>query len=268
MRVIIKKIPYKAGDCFTIVFFGDLHLGLKHIDWNCLQRVLNFIKNNDCWWIGMGDWAHAIVPHPQEKRFDFEDLDLELLTPDLQYRKVQELLQPIAKKCIVLLTGNHDEVLRKRHYHDFVDALAYNLGVTYGGINAFVRLAFYRGNGRSRHHSRFDLYVHHGYFGGRTKSGKLKRLTDMELLMDADIYAMGHIHEIDWTTLTQLCVDSRGNIKQRVKYFLATGSFMKGYPEGPSHLYVEKKMLRPTRLGAIGLRIWPETRKVEVFEIT
>lgn len=263
MRVIKKIIRYsKPSDNFLIAFTGDWHIGHVGVEFEYLQRALTWIRENKAFWVGMGDWAHAIVPYPTEKRFDFEELDPQFLTPDEQYGKVYELLKPIRKTGLMVLTGNHDDVLRRRNYHDFVDVLSLKLNVPYVGISGFLRLVFKRG----RHKQKLDIFAHHGYFGGRTKAGKIRRVTDMADLFDADVYAMGHVHEIDHTTNTRLYVDNRLNVQEKVQHFFVTGSFLRGYIPNCS-TYVERAMLKPTRLGSVAFRFWPETRKIEIMEI-
>jgi len=263
MQVLKVKIPYeKPSDSFYIAFTGDWHVGHATVEWDYLHRTLKWIREHDAFWVGMGDWAHAITPSSNERRFDFDELDMRFYNPDKQYQKVLELLEPIKKKGLMVLTGNHDDVLRRRHYHDFVAWLACGLDVPYMGVSGFLRLIFQRG----KHRSQLDVYAHHGYFGGRTKGGKIKRVTEMASLFEADVYAMGHVHEIDHTTVVRLTVNRAMKVTEKVQHFLVTGGFVRGYVPG-NQTYIERKMLQPTRLGSLALRFWPETRRIEVIEI-
>lgn len=264
MNVLKVQIPYtsRKDQPFSIAFIGDWHIGHKTVEWDCLKRTLKWIEQNDAYWIGMGDYCQAIVPSPNESRFDIREFDVQLIHPDDQYRKAEELLKPITKKGLMMLTGNHDDVLRRHHYHDFVDTMAHNLGVPYVGISGFLRLSFKRLESISK----LDLYCHHGYFGGRTKGGKIKRVTEMANIFEADVYAMGHVHEIDHTTTVRLFVDKAGKVKEKVRHFLVTGGFIRGYVENTG-TYIERAMYPPTRIGSLALRFWPENRKIEVVEI-
>src|SRR5271157_2039269 len=240
MQLVIKRIPYeRPADHFTIGMFGDVHIGSRHVLLprfkETIARVKELSSEGPTYWIGMGDWANAIVPSPEEKRFDFDTLDPQFITPDQQYKLVENLIRPIASNCLVMLSGNHDDVLRQRHYHDYVAAMASNLNVVYGGVNAYIRLTFER----QKHHSIMGMWVHHGFFGGRSKMGKLKRVTDMAEIWDADMYAIGHVHEIDYTTKTKLFMDNNGRIAERIHHFFVTGSYLQGYPEGATNDYVE-----------------------------
>lgn len=264
MQFLKKTIRYqKPSDSFYIVFTGDWHIGHIGVEYEYLQRALKWIRENNAFWIGMGDWAQAVVPHPNEHRFDFGEMDKRFLTPEQQYRKVYELLEPIRKQGLMILTGNHDDLLRKRHYHNFVDALALQLHVPYMGIDGFLRLVFKRG----RHRQRLDIYVHHGYGGGRSQTAGIKRCLEMAKIVEADVYAMGHFHQLDHKTTTwPLYYDNRGNLQERIRHFFVTGGFIRGYvPEGMT--YIEYKMLTPTLLGSPVMKFYPENRKVEVMEI-
>jgi len=263
LNVIRRIIPYeKTTDSFNIALTGDFHIGYKTIEWHELDRVLKWIKDHGNYWVGMGDYAQAVVPSPSERRFDFDELDLRYIDPKTQYAKVEELLTPIADKGLMLLTGNHDDKLRKVHYHDYVDSLGLKLDIPYAGISGFLRLVFKRGANMSK----LDMYCHHGYFGGRTKGGKIKRVTELANIFEADVYAMGHVHGIDHTTTVKLIVDKGCHVKEKIRHFLVTGGFIRGYVEEMG-TYIEKKMYTPTRLGSLALRYWPEHRKVEVVEI-
>lgn len=271
MNVLKYRFPYKSRDTvFTIAFLGDWHIGHKTVEWDRLHEVLQWVKDTNAYWVGMGDYCQAIVPSPNERRFDLSEFDINLVAPDNQYAKAEELLKPIADKGLMMLTGNHDDVLRRRHYHDFVDSLAHKLGVPYVGFSGFLRLIFERTkpNWRGKAVSKLDIYCHHGYFSGRTKGGKIKRVTELANIFEADVYAMGHVHEIDHTTVVRLQVDKKDKVKEKVRHFLVTGGFIRGYVEDTG-TYIERGMYVPTRIGSIALRYWPgkTSKNVEVVEI-
>lgn len=253
MRVIRKSLrgSFSRSEPLRIAFLGDLHVGSKNADLDRFLQAVDTVKEYDAYWIGMGDWADAIVPSPSERRFDMDVVDERFLKPEYQYRWVEEALKPIARKGLVILTGNHDEVLRKRHYHDWVDDLAYRLKVPYGTYSSFLRLVL-RKTGTSVR--KLDFYIHHGHFSGSTAGGGLNKLLKMSSIMEADIYAMGHIHRKMFTTDSILYVNDALEIVERKRYYVATGGFLKGY-HTPKGSYVERKMLAPLELGAIMLEI-------------
>jgi len=136
LRVIARKIVREGKPMkLNLVALGDLHVGHRNVDYDLLERVIDTIKDMpDCLWIGMGDWADCIVF--RDKRFDLNAVDPTCMTPDRQYRRVKELLEPIKDKCIGLLDGNHDYLFWRRYQHNYVDSLAYQLGVPYLTMDA------------------------------------------------------------------------------------------------------------------------------------
>ena len=272
MYTRIIRVEYeKGGDYVILAFIGDPHIGSTTFDLDRYMEAINAIKGlakqAKTYWFGMGDWAHAIAPHPAEKRFDFDSLDPDLMTPDKQYAKAEETLRLLTGQqnldCAVLLTGNHDDVLRSRHYHDFVATMAHNLNVEYGGINAAINFIFERG----KHHSQLGIYVNHGCGNCNAIGAKIKKITDATQTIEADVYAMGHVHQVLYLPRPKLIVDSEGKIRQIEQHFVLTGSFQRGYPAGATADYIEKRMLNPVKLGGIAFRFWPETRKFEMLEI-
>jgi predicted phosphodiesterase len=254
MRCLKRNIQVSSADDFVeIVFLGDMHIGHANVDYKCLRNAIGYIHGSEkCLWVGMGDYCDAIVPDGTDSRFDYGSVDRRFLTPQEQYGYASELLSPIADKCLFLMTGNHDDRLRKFHYYDFVEQLAQRLRAPYTfGPTGFMRLNFCWGVKRRT----FDVFCSHGYFSGRTKPGRLSRLEDLLNIFDADIYAMGHVHDLLVTRKPQLIVDRRLEIVERPRFFLLTGGFLKGY--GPAGSYIERKMLHPTNLGAAKVRIAP-----------
>jgi len=266
MRKLKKIVDCKKSESFEILFIGDVHVGHKNAELKIFKNVVDYVKSHEnAFWIGMGDYADAVVPK-DEKRFDFDMIDKRFLTPEEQYNYIYESFKPIADKCIILLTGNHDDVLREKYYHDWVDELAYKLNVPYGGINAYIRLIFNYDNSCRT----INIYVHHGYFTGRTKSGQINRVEDMRnIFEDAKIYAMGHVHELAFTTTQALYLNKNMKVCENVRYFILTGGFLRGYVEN-SISYIEKRMLKPTRLGSAKILIKPFQKggiKIELGEV-
>jgi predicted phosphodiesterase len=253
MRKLKKNVDCNSkANIFEIVFIGDIHVGHRNAELKIFRNVLNYIQNHESvFWIGMGDYADAIVPQ-DERRFDFDAVDRRLLTPEEQYNFIYESFKPIADRCLGLLTGNHDDVLREKYYHDWVDELAFRLGVFYGGIASYIRLNF----NCSKSCRTLNFYLHHGYYTGRTKSGQINRLESMMASFEADVYAMGHVHELAFTTSQTLYYNRSMKEKEKLKYGILTGGFLRGYVED-SISYIEKRMLRPTRLGSAKITVKP-----------
>jgi len=271
MRVIEKILEFKSrrNSIWQLVPLGDIHLGHPNCDLDSVQKTIDYIKKTkNCIWLGMGDYADAI--QPKDWRFDFHAIDFDFPTPDLQYREITRLFKPIKHKCIGLLDGNHDLIHWKKHAHNYVDGLAYDLKVPYLSINAYIRLIFRRkkGNleGKKTSGSVFNIYAHHGWTGARTPGGKVNRIEDLsDIFPGLNLYLMGHVHERGSAfPRVQLFVNRNLTIKHHEMNFVFTGGFLRGYVDGKAS-YIEEKTYKPAALGAPLIEIKVEPTPAKVF---
>jgi len=267
LRVVKHVVEYeKAGDTFLLIPFGDFHIGHKNCDKKKLEEIRDFIKTQNALWIGMGDYCDAVFPHPNEKRIDIDVLDPELNTPEKQYNYVYDLLEPIKSQCLGLLTGNHDDILRRRHYHNWVDSLAFKLEVPYLDFAAFIKLQFRRPYKTGYHYQTIDIFATHGYYAGRKIGGKINRIEDLAKYFDADIYLVGHVHEIAGFRNIQLKATRYCNIIERKRVFAITGTFLRGWKKNKIASYAERKLLPPNKIGIISIWICPEPLDLHIME--
>ena len=143
MEIIEKNIEFKSkrNKDFTVIPLGDIHLGNKGCDEERLYEVVNYIKNKErCYCILMGDYVDAI--NYLDPRFDSRQVnsryilgdDKTLSLENMIQRQVSDFLRivtPIKDKIIGIISGNHEETVRKYHHWDITQHLAYELGVPY-----------------------------------------------------------------------------------------------------------------------------------------
>jgi len=247
-KYVIKSNP------LTLVTIGDIHWGNNNVDKKMLNNVIKYVKEHRCYWIGMGDYGDAIIP--DDRRFNLDTIDAEYNTPKAQYKAIKELFRPIANKCLGLADGNHDYLHWIKHQHNYVEELAEDLGVPYLQIDCFLRFYF------KRYNTNFDVYAHHGWTGARTKGGKINRIYDLEQIFPmCNLYVMGHMHDLGLTDKKiNLWVDDDMKIRDKISYFLFSGSFLKGYVADQIS-YVEEKTYRPSVLGSPVLSVTPKKGK-------
>lgn len=264
LRIIRKSIPLLTHrETVELVFLGDIHIGHVNVDYEYLESVIDYIKRTDrCWFIGMGDYMDSITVN--DRRFNWDSIDLSCKTPNEQYEKIVELFKPIRRKCIGLLTGNHEYSLwNNQKSGDYVSALCIRLSddnyvIPYGTYDAVFLLDFQREQTGSRV---VKIYAHHGWTSARTEGGIAVRLRDMqETFPNMDIYAMGHIHRLGMMPLIQQLevarIKGEDVIVSRNLNRVLTGGFLKGY-EDKKMSYIEQKTYPPTGLGAPLLKIQP-----------
>lgn len=118
-------------------------------------------------------------------------------TPQESLEWAIETLRPLKEKILVLEDGNHEDRLWKEcgiHAGRFI---ANELGIKerYAQDGALVFVTF--GEQSGKRHNRpmtYSIYTIHGAGGGRKAGGKVNRLTELMLTVDADIYIQGHTH--------------------------------------------------------------------------
>jgi len=270
MQIIRHVIEFSSreDDTWILVPLGDIHLGHRNVEFTILEKVLEFIKETpNCLWLGMGDYADAITV--KDRRFDLNAVDPDYPTPDKQYRKIRELFEPIKDKCLGLLDGNHDYLHWREHNHNYVDSLAYDLGVPYLTMDAYIRLSFVRNSGKHKKSNQFNIYAHHGWTGARTIGGKINRIEDLATIFpNLHLYLMGHVHLLGAAPPRyQLSVNNKLQVVDHKEYFVFTGSFIRGYmPNAMS--YIEAKTYVPTALGSPVITINVNDKRREPFKIT
>lgn len=269
MKIIRKEIPLLTHrEEIELVFLGDIHLGHKNVDKNYLDSTVNYIKSNPrCFWIGMGDYMDSITV--TDKRFDWDNTDLEFKTPNEQYTGLIKIFNPIANKCIGLLTGNHEYTLyQNQKGFDYVNGLCAATStkeyqVPYATYDAVFILDLQREKTYNDKlaNKTIKIYAHHGWTSSRYEGGIATRLSEMiNIFPGMDVYAMGHIHRLGAMPLMQQLeiakVNGKDDIISRNIYRILTGSYLKGYePDRTS--YIEMKTYPPAGIGSTLLKIQP-----------
>ena len=187
--------------------FGDFHIGNKNSDVEAIKAKVRQIEENGYYWIGMGDYIDAIAP--KDARFDGSVVDTNLLTSDQQTDFVIDLLYPIKDKCLGILIGNHEDKVRRDVGVDVVKRMCRELKAEYLGYNALIRLTFVRGE--RKHYQSVDIFATHGFFQGRTRSGRITRVEQLAQWINADIYLMGHTHDLGYTKDVYYTLNNRAS---------------------------------------------------------
>ncbi len=170
MELVKHEISYDDIDGnVLLVPLGDEHVGHKNFNKTKFEEYVGWIeKEKNVWWWGMGDYCEAIISTGDDKRYDFDQLDPTMPTPDEQYMYIESQLKRIKDKCFGLHLGNHDYELQRRHAHRYVAFMCDSLKVPFLGYNAFIRLHFAR---RGKNGQVIDICTTHGSSNGRTPGG-------------------------------------------------------------------------------------------------
>jgi predicted phosphodiesterase len=262
------------GDRINLWNFADLHYGNRGCAYDRLIKDRDHIlADENSFWVGGGDYADYIGMG--DKRFDPRVLegigvaDLDQLG-HIQTQHIRDLFAPIKHKCLGLLFGNHEaKYMRTFQQFSLHQWLCTELGVPNLGYSALLDIVFTRGQCETPRLSRkpsgkttsrtFRLYIHHGAGGAQTPGGKMNRLLKFMSDFHADIYMIGHVHDVIAKRRVTLAANSTCNeIIERQSIGIVTGSYLRTYTQDVTG-YGEEKGYSPVPLGATYVEIHPAT---------
>ena len=269
MIAISKRISYKSKSAvFRLYCLGDIHAGVVHCAEDKIRKKVKEIAADPfALWVGMGDYMEAIAPN--DPRFDIgiiADWVEKTNVAESERKWVRDLFMPIKDKCLGLLTGNHEETVRLKNNQDVYLDLCRDLDVPRLGYSCFIWLLFERMRENIKWDTQgFVCHFEHGSGAAQTEGGKMMRLKKTLDYFDADIYGMGHLHDIKTLTSPRLGIDKALHIKQQVRVGAITGSWFRGYFESETPSYVEKHGYSPAVIGCPVFEIQPYHRKILVY---
>ena len=266
-------IPYKQADHeYQIFCIGDIHAGTIHcVEADIKRKVGEIAKQKNAYWLGMGDYGEWITP--KDKRFDPSQRAIaEWLEPDniayAQTKWVCELFQPIYKKCIGLMYGNHEESIRIFNHDNVQKNICGELGVDNLGYTCFIRFFFRRENSTESHMIK-GAFIH-GASCAITEGAKLMALMRFMKSFEADIYGYAHMHDYIPKSFSRMTVSdsARGKpkIKSAVSVGTVTGCWFRTYTQGIIASYGERKAYPPTEICCAVFSIDPNTGIVDVHK--
>lgn len=277
MRLMDYTIKCSSrSDSFRIYPIGDLHLGARDCAETHFRRLVTKIKNDpNAYWIGGGDLCECIKPD-DVKRWEFDNLPDWLLEgkPDdirenmtdvvfQQKKRLVSILEPIKAKCIGLVSGNHEDKLKKTHNQDFHGYICKDLDAEDLTSEAFIRLKFNHAGAIRQVH----LFITHGHGGGRGIGSEPNHLFQLATMWNADVILRGHSHTFCiLEPLVQLGLPNSGQIPDELLEFQKRagnwGCWRKSYAAGAS-TYTSRACYRPRPLNTIEIEIWPHQHKTD-----
>lgn len=280
MELATREIHVRQGEEVWVLPIGDIQyagegsstaLGAlkRHVEWG--------VKRN-AYFIGMGDYIDFASPSNRQRLagaalYDTAKDVIELSAASLTKEIYERALKPATNRVLGLLEGHHFYQYQAGHTTDM--ELCSMLKTQHLGSCAYVRLRFVdKGSGKpEKRVGNVIIWAHHGTGSGQRAGSPLNKLDQLPIYWDADIYLMGHQTKKAAAPLqrVQPIWDGFGGprLKHRTMIIACTGGFTRAYVEGNRHGrvprgdYVEQKMLNPTALGAIKIRIIPQWLPIE-----
>lgn len=257
-------VPYNHGDRWRLYAIGDEHEGINHHAGGALADQISKIKSDKhSMWLGMGDKGEFISP--SDPRWDvgiIADWVKQDNIAECQTEHWCDTYMPIQKKCVGLLEGNHEDAIRIHNHVDVQTNICKRFGVDNLGYSCFIKFIFRRNNSREAH--QFIGFFTHGSGWAITKGAKLNKLQRIMEAFDADLYAVGHMHDLITDSKPYLTLDSNNRIKQKEKVGAVTGCWFRTYSQGHRASYGEKRTYPPTAIGCPIFTFNPDKGEVTV----
>lgn len=257
-------VPVKgAGDEINLSIYSDMHLGSTHCAYDELKAHMDRrAKLKNARFVFLGDNWDFVLPRDLARHVPSESstrgvdaiIDVEIQMAVKMFKKY-----PID----LILLGNHEYEVLKRHSTDPVRRIARELGARYGGYAGFLRYVFrpvekdgkwkkvgFQGKRSS------TLLLHHGAGGGKVSKGYGWARDFGRGFEGWDLFAYGHNHQSNIHKELITRMTPRGKIESRNIYYVNTGTWNQTVKEGLMG-YGERRGYAPTPLNAPLVRFTP-----------
>jgi predicted phosphodiesterase len=226
------------ADKLLLIPLGDVHLGSPTCNVDKFERTIDFIRRTNCYVILMGDLMEAA-----SKSSVGAGWVEQTVSPQKQLDSLEDALEPIRNKILLVLEGNHEDRIWKDSGIRVMKILAKTLRVPFGGYSAFLKLRVGKNN--------YIIHAQHGSSNAWYPHTKLTAAMRTAAHTDADLYLYGHTHELLSIKVPRRSMSKRDRIVETSeKYFVLTGSFLEY--EGS---YAQKKNMYPIQTGIANITL-------------
>lgn len=229
MKVISRELPdYEELEIYPL---SDAHWEDSNCDRKKLLEWRDMVMAEDNRYVVLlGDLLNAAT------KFSKSDIYSSTDSPDGALDDVIEFLEPISDRIIAIVGGNHEARIYKESGMDPTYRMARELGLqdVYSPDAFLLFLSFGRSQGRACRKQIYSIYARHGSGGGKKAGGKVNSLIDTEAVIDADVFIMGHTHQVFATKKVFYRADYRNKkVTPVTKLFVNSNAWLRygGYGE-------------------------------------
>ena len=208
------KYKIKGNKPAKIVFLGDIHHGSIFSDTEAFDAALEKIKKDkDIRVILMGDLIENASANSVGSGVYQQNMN-----PGQQVKDMVTKLKPIEKQILYSHRGNHEERSFRFDGFDIGETMADSLGVPYIRNMCICDIEVGKIN--------YRIWTWHGHGSSQMTAGRIKIIQRQAETFEADVYAMGHVHELFDTTLPKREI-VKGEFQDIFKHYILTGAYLK-----------------------------------------
>lgn len=257
MKCITARIPYKYGETVRIKPLADIHYGASACDVRALKEFID----DDCYFLGLGDWFDAIVTTDIRYRKSSDDMEGEAIL-DYALNGLEQILEPIKERILVAGLGNHEDVLIRKAGTNLMERFCSRMNVPYAGYSYLLKIILSEDGARSRS---VVIMCHHGWGGGsRTEGADITKYAKQVKNFKADCFLFGHVHKCQSHRIPRL-EHGGDKLRDRDIWIGLCGTFLKTYTDSTDPTYSEIKGYPPVPIGGITLNIKPNHKWVKMW---
>jgi len=237
-------------EMITLVLQGDPHVGAKTFDEESFQEDVARASDKGYFWLNMGD-ALETATRDSVGAGVYEQSEI----VDKQLEHYLELVRPLTDKGLFVGShmGNHEFRLYKSAGFDLSKQISRSTGTKHfgDGVVHYIRVG-----GQN-----YVVYTTHGSSGARMPHTKIKVAIDLEKMVEAEIYAMAHLHTLSHHVRQYYAFDKRNRQLVRAeRHFIITGSYLTHWGS-----YAHQKGMEPSKIGSARIRLYGDKKKIQVM---
>lgn len=220
IKTISLDLRSKKGTIEIIPFF-DIHIGDPSCNKGLLKDWIEYVRTTpNAYAILGGDLINNTIKSSVGDIYEEDD------NPTGQIARITEYFKPIKDKILLILEGNHEYRTYKETGISPCDHIAAALGLKerYSKNVAYLFLTTtVRGTDCNR---TYTIYTTHGSSSTSVISGKAANLEKMSRVCDADLYLIGHTHDVLAFHKNYYEVDRKNKkLKEVTRTFVNANSF-------------------------------------------
>lgn len=237
------------SDKAQILLMSDEHFGSREYKESLHMRVLERAFDSGWYILHLGDGIEAATRnsvgagvYSQE-----EIIDQQMQTWIAKY-------QPFVDdgRFIGAHVGNHEIRAMNDDGVNLMRQMCRQMGAKYLGVGQVHHIRV--GN------QTYTAYTTHGASGATKPHTKINACLNLEKVVDVEIYAMGHLHQLSHHVRNYYGVNkAKKKVDVQKKHFVLTGSYL-NYPGS----YAQVKCMEPARLGSPLLKLGGKEHKIQV----
>ena len=244
-KTFFKKFD---SDFIELLLIGDEHIGAKNYHSDLHKKVLESSYNDKRYIIHMGDGLETATRNSIGAGI-YEQAEI----IDKQVNTFQALYQPFVDEKLFLggHPGNHEMRVFKDEGLNLTRHMYREMKARYFGI---AKVSILRVGNQT-----YTLYTTHGSSGAQLPYTKIKGALDMEKIIDVELYAMGHVHQLSHHVRNYNKPNLRNKtLETKQKHFVLTGSYLDYWDS-----YAQIKNLEPARMGSPIIKLYGDEHRIK-----